>query len=82
MKRSRVWLYTQRECFADASSHPGWRDLADFERGSADHRSKSGYRIEPPSDWESVRLESGSFCDFVIRNIAYFSLDTPADGES
>jgi hypothetical protein len=26
--------------------------LADFERGSADHRSESGYRLEPPSGWE------------------------------
>jgi hypothetical protein len=27
-----VWLDTQRER-GDESSHPGWRDLADFERG-------------------------------------------------
>ena len=40
-----VWLGTQRECFADDSSHPGRRYLADFERGSADHRPESGYRL-------------------------------------
>jgi hypothetical protein len=47
-----VWLDTRRECSADEASHPGRRDLADFERGSADHRSESGYRLEPPSGWE------------------------------
>ena len=77
-----VWLGTQRECFADDSSHPGRRYLADFERGSADHRPESGYRLEPPSDWEGGSPGVGLFCYLVTVILPTSHCILPAEGDS
>jgi Family of unknown function (DUF5681) len=80
MKRSRVWLDAKRGCLAGESSHPGWRDLADFEWEMAITVRKAVTGQSSFGLGRVLRLNWASFCDLVIRNIAYFSLHTPGRG--